>query len=197
MPLKRNTAHKSVILGTKPYFYSPIMKNKEYTAKVNGDAEYRILLDDSGKANGSINGENFTCDLLDSGSNRFHIIRDNKSYELEILDADLSAKTMMVKVNGRDYEVALSDRYDSLLKSLGMDKALSAKVNEMKAPMPGLVLDIRVSEGQAVAKGEPIVVLEAMKMENILKSPADVVVKKILAKKGSAVEKGQVLVTFE
>lgn len=173
------------------------MKNRQYTAKVNGDTEYRIELNDSGKANGTINGDIFSCDLLDSGNNRFHIIRENKSYELEILDADLNEKTMLVKVNGRDYEVALSDRYDELLKSLGMDKVLSAKVNEMKAPMPGLVLDIRVSEGQAVSKGEPIIVLEAMKMENILKSPADVVVKKIVVKKGLAVEKGQVLVTFE
>lgn len=173
------------------------MKNRQYTAKVNGDTEYRIELNDSGKANGTINGDVFSCDLLDSGNNRFHIIRENKSYELEILDADLNEKTMLVKVNGRDYEVALSDRYDELLKSLGMDKVLSAKVNEMKAPMPGLVLDIRVSEGQSVSKGEPIIVLEAMKMENILKSPADVVVKKIVVKKGTAVEKGQVLVTFE
>jgi acetyl/propionyl-CoA carboxylase alpha subunit len=173
------------------------MKSKLYTAKVNGDSEYRIELHDAGNSTGTINEENFSCDLLDSGSNRFHVIRDNKSYELEILDADLEAKTMLVKVNGRDYEVALSDRYDELLKSLGMDKVLGAKVNEMKAPMPGLVLDIRVTEGQAVSKGEAIIVLEAMKMENILKSPADVIVKKIIAKKGNAVEKNQVLVTFE
>ncbi len=173
------------------------MKNKQYTAKVNGDSEYHIELNGSGKANGTINGATFSCDLLDSGNNRYHVIRENKSYEVEILDADLKAKTMLVKVNGRDYEVALSDRYDELLKSLGMDKALSTKVNEMKAPMPGLVLEIRVTEGQTIAKGEPIIVLEAMKMENILKSPADGVVKKILAKKGTAVEKGQVLVTFE
>jgi acetyl/propionyl-CoA carboxylase alpha subunit len=91
----------------------------------------------------------------------------------------------------------ISDRYDELLRSLGMDKAMGAKVNELKAPMPGLVLDIRVTEGQSVAKGEAVIVLEAMKMENILKAPADVVVKKIVAKKGNAVEKNQVLVTFE
>jgi biotin carboxyl carrier protein len=77
-----------------------------------------------------------------------------------------------------------------------MDKLHSAKVNELKAPMPGLVLDIVVSEGQEVKKGDALVVLEAMKMENILKSPADVVVKKISVKKGTAVEKNQVLVLF-
>lgn len=170
--------------------------NKQYKAKVGGDAEYSITLNESGTS-GTINGADVAIDLLDSGSNRFHVIREHKSYDVEVLNADLETKTMTVKVNGRDYEVALSDRYDDLLKSLGMDKALGAKVNEMKAPMPGLVLDVRVIEGQAVSKGEALVVLEAMKMENILKSPADVVVKKIIAKKGTAVEKNEVLVLFE
>ena len=62
--------------------------------------------------------------------------------------------------------------------------------------MPGLVLDIRVVEGDAVKKGDPILVLEAMKMENIIKSPTDGIVKKINVKKGVAVEKSQVLIHF-
>lgn len=171
--------------------------NTQYKAKVNGDAEYTIVLNDRPQTGGTINGENGTIDLIESGTNHFHVLRDNKSFDVEILDANLETKTMMVKVNGRDYEVALTDRYDELLKSLGMDKAMTSKVNEMKAPMPGLVLDVRVTEGQAVAKGDALIVLEAMKMENILKCPADVVIKKIVAKKGNAVEKNQVLITFE
>ena len=63
--------------------------------------------------------------------------------------------------------------------------------------MPGLVLDIKVEVGQEVLEGEPLLVLEAMKMENVLKSPADVVVKSIDVKQQAAVEKNQVLITFE
>ena len=77
-----------------------------------------------------------------------------------------------------------------------MDNLAAAKVNEIKAPMPGLVLDIRVAEGDEVKKGDSILVLEAMKMENIIKSPTDGIIKKINVKKGIAVEKNQVLIHF-
>ncbi|HSH65835.1 MAG TPA: acetyl-CoA carboxylase biotin carboxyl carrier protein subunit, partial [Bacteroidia bacterium] len=70
------------------------------------------------------------------------------------------------------------------------------KINEIKAPMPGLVLDIRVNEGDSIQKGDAVIVLEAMKMENIIKSPVDGTIKKINVKKGLAVEKNQVLVQF-
>jgi len=70
------------------------------------------------------------------------------------------------------------------------------KVNDIKAPMPGMVLNILVDEGQEVKKGDALIVLEAMKMENILKSPVDGVIKKIAINKGVAVEKNQLLIQF-
>jgi biotin carboxyl carrier protein len=73
---------------------------------------------------------------------------------------------------------------------------MGKKINEIKAPMPGLVLRIPINEGDSVSKGEGLLVLEAMKMENIIKSPGDVVVSKILVKPGQAVEKNQLLVSF-
>jgi biotin carboxyl carrier protein len=62
--------------------------------------------------------------------------------------------------------------------------------------MPGMVLNVLVQEGIAVKKGDALIVLEAMKMENILKSPSDGVIKKIIANKGKAVEKNEVLIQF-
>ncbi len=75
-----------------------------------------------------------------------------------------------------------------------MDKMFAQKVNDLKAPMPGLVLDILVSEGQTIQKGDSLLVLEAMKMENNLKAINDAVVKKINVSKGDKVEKNTVLI---
>jgi biotin carboxyl carrier protein len=71
------------------------------------------------------------------------------------------------------------------------------KISEIKSPMPGLVLDILVQPGDVIKKGDQVLVLEAMKMENIIKSQTDAVVKSVPIEKGVAVEKGQVLVKFE
>lgn len=173
------------------------MSKQSFTVN-SGTQKHKIEFEKSGEYNGSIDGKEFSCDVISTSTDqrRFHVLRENKSYEVEIVKADPAAKTVTVKVNGRNYPLEIKDKYDELLHSLGMDKIGSVKVNELKAPMPGLVLDIIVSEGQTIKKGDPVVVLEAMKMENILKSPADVTVKKIAVKKGTAVEKNQVLIQF-
>ena len=82
------------------------------------------------------------------------------------------------------------------MHSLGMDNVASSKVNQIKAPMPGMVLNVLVNEGTEVKKGDVLLVLEAMKMENMLKSPTDGVIKKIAVQKGNAVEKNQLLIQF-
>jgi len=80
---------------------------------------------------------------------------------------------------------------------MGFTDLSSAEVNEIKAPMPGLVFDIMVSEGQEVALDEPVMILEAMKMENIIKSPKDGIIKSIKVIKAASVEKNAVLIEFE
>jgi acetyl/propionyl-CoA carboxylase alpha subunit len=148
------------------------------------------------RTSGTHNGNAFTWDVIRVKEGSFHVIKDNCSYTVEVIKADAETKSFVISVNGNKYSLEVKDKYDELLHSLGMDTAGSGKVSEMKAPMPGLVLDVRVNEGTAVKKGDALLVLEAMKMENILKSPADGVVKKINVKKGAAVEKNQVLISF-
>ena len=169
---------------------------KQFFTVTSGNKKHKIEFSDSDLMNGKIDGKDFSCDTITNGENKFHVLRDNRSYEVEILENNIAEKTLTVKVNGSSYPIHVADKYDELLHSLGMDKVAGKKINELKAPMPGLVLEIIVSEGQQIKKGDAILVLEAMKMENILKSPVDVTVKKISVKKGVAVEKGQVLVLF-
>jgi biotin carboxyl carrier protein len=166
------------------------------TATINNNS-YEVEFTDKAFQTGTINNNAFSIDKIKSNSNTWHILKDGKSYNVEILSLDKTNKQLVLKLNGKLTSVNLSDKYDALLKSLGLDNLASKKVAELKAPMPGLVLNINVNEGDTVAKGDPILVLEAMKMENIIKSPTDGEIKKINVSKGVAVEKNQLLISFQ
>ena len=88
----------------------------------------------------------------------------------------------------------LKDQYDDLLKSLGIDAGATKKINDIKAPMPGLVLKVLVKDGDVIKKGDNILVLEAMKMENSIKAPADATIKSVKIIAGDKVEKNQVMI---
>ncbi len=158
-----------------------------------GDKEYSV---EASGGTGSVNGQSMDWDIREYGSGLFHVTLAGKAYDARILKTDPESKSLSIRVNGNKYVLVLKDKYDELLHDLGLDSLEGAGIKELKAPMPGLVLDVRVREGQAISKGEGIVVLEAMKMENVLKSPADLTVKKIHIKKGMTVDKNQVLVSF-
>ncbi len=162
--------------------------------KVNNKKEHTIVLDDA--ITGTIDGKAFSWDVIKVKDGSFHVIKDNRSFNVEVIKADVAEKNFLVSINGNKYQVNVKDKFDELLKSLGMDNLATNKINEIKAPMPGLVLEIRVAEGDTVKKGDAILVLEAMKMENSIKSPTDGIIKKINVKKGIAVEKNQVLINF-
>ena len=102
-----------------------------------------------------------------------------------------------MKVNNTVYNVAIADYLDQLIKDMGFEVGASKHVNDIKAPMPGLILDISVSQGQEVKENDTLLILEAMKMENVLTSPRDGVIKTISVAKGDAVDKNQLLIEFE
>lgn len=161
--------------------------------KVSGK-EFEVDFFDDLRQEGSLNGENFRWDVSKISDRVYHIIKDNRSYNVEVLEA--VDDTQRIKVNGTIYETQTIDRFDELLKSLGMEKGGGSKVNELKAPMPGLVLQIAVKAGDTLKKGDRVLVLEAMKMENVIKSPADVTVASVEVEKGQTVDKNQVMVRF-
>ncbi len=144
----------------------------------------------------TINGTPLQWDVAKIKEGYFHILHENKSYRAEVVKADVQTKTFTIKINGTKYTVALKDKFDLLLEKLGMDSTASTKVNSIKAPMPGLIIDLKVNVGDEVKQNDPLLILEAMKMENVIKSPGDAVVKSVKIKKGDSVEKNQILIEF-
>jgi acetyl/propionyl-CoA carboxylase alpha subunit len=148
-------------------------------------------------ATGKINETNFHADILSINENNFHIIKNNKSYNIELLDINAEEKKAKLKINGQNFSVHAMSELDILLKEMGMDNLSAKKIKELRAPMPGLVIDVPVNEGDDIKEGDKLLVLEAMKMENNLKAEADTKIKTIKCKKGQAVEKNEVLIIFE
>ncbi len=160
--------------------------SKFYNVKVNDSFEFNI---DSDKIS--------QMDAIKVSDSKYHILKDFKTYSAEISDGQFNKKTYTVKINNNSYEVNILDALDALIKTMGFEIGVNKIVNDIKAPMPGLILDISVRVGQEVKENDTLLILEAMKMENALTSPRAGVIKSISVKKGDAVEKNQLLVEFE
>ena len=166
--------------------YHATIKERVFDVETNADGK-----------SGALNGNPFELDIHHSDKNHFHVIMNHRSFNVEVVKTDRELKMVELKVNGRNYSVQLKDRYDDLLKSLGMENSGLNQHRDVKAPMPGMVLSVLVNAGVQVEKDTPLVILEAMKMENVIKSPGSGLIKRVIAQKGIAVEKNSVLVEFE
>ena len=159
-------------------------------AMVNKKAEFTI-------DKNSINGKDIEWDMIEFHENTFHVIKGNKGYTAMLVSFNAEEKLLVINVNGNDYEVSIKDKNDLLLQQLGIAAKSSSVVKQIKAPMPGLIINISVTDGQEVKKGDTLLILEAMKMENVIKSPRDGKLKKVNVQLKHAVEKGQVMLEFE
>ena len=164
-----------------------------YNIKVNDKYNFEVNRKDDALL---VNDAAINADIKQLNQLLYHIINQNGSYNAEVVSFDREAKTAEIKVNNNIYTLTAKDRFDVLLDKMGLSSLMAAKVSEIKAPMPGLVLKVLVEEGAEIKKGENLFILEAMKMENIIKAPADVTVKTIKIKPGDKVEKGQILMLF-
>jgi len=130
------------------------------------------------------------------GGREYRIHKGGRDYQAFLVSEDAAEKTSTWWINGFTYEVHSLSEIDEKLEAMGVGAKAASGFETLKAPMPGMVLAIPVQEGQAVKKGDTLVVLEAMKMENALKAPHDAVVGAIKAQAGKPVEKGTVLLSF-
>ena len=157
-----------------------------YKLSINGKFEYELNeMDTEG------------LDLLATGPDTYHLLVENTPYHAKIVSVDFNNRKYVVKVNSGTYEVDIHDQLDLLIDRMGFAQGSSKDISAIEAPMPGLILDINVRIGQAVNEDDPLVILEAMKMENVITSPRDGIIKNIAVEKGAAVDKKHVLIEFE
>lgn len=142
-----------------------------------------------------VNDKSFEGEVIRIKVNSYKVFKGNKIFRVEIVEQD--GKEMQLKINDHLLDVSVTDHIDQILDKLGMNVAASTAVKDVKAPMPGSILNIIVKEGAEVKQGDQLLVLEAMKMENVIKSPGEGKVSQIHVSEKENVEKNQVLISFE
>lgn len=160
--------------------------NKKFKVNVNHDLSFNITDQDIE-----------SLDALPTSKTTYHILQENKPFLAEILASDFNKKKYTVKVNTSTYETVISDDLDLLIKEMGFSMGSTKNIDVIYAPMPGLILEINVAIGQTVKEDDPLLILEAMKMENVIASPRTGTIKSISVNKGEAVVKKQLLIEFE
>lgn len=161
---------------------------------VNGGRKYEIEQTDEGW---TLNGAPALLDAVTNADGIISILHKGRSYTALVESIDRVAKEVKLRVNGGFYTVSVTEPIDALLASMGLDLKASKKAEPVKAPMPGMILKILAEVGQQVEKGDRLLILEAMKMENVLKATHAGTVKAIRAVERTAVEKGAVLIEME
>lgn len=138
-----------------------------------------------------------SADVANLNQKDFHVLHHNTSYHATIVSTDFINKTYTIAINNNEYVVTIANALDQLIKEMGFEVGKTKLVNAIKAPMPGLILEINVVVGQEVQEGDNLLILEAMKMENSFDSPRAGIIRSIAVVKGQAVDKGQLLIEFE
>jgi biotin carboxyl carrier protein len=161
---------------------------------VNGRYNFRLSHDDGEWTIGDVPAP---VDIARQANGLLSILHKGKSYEAVLEKVDKAAKEVVLRIAGQRYTVAIQEPIDQLLHSMGLDLKAAKKAESVKAPMPGMILRVLVTPGQQIAKGDGLIILEAMKMENVLKATGPAVVKSIRVQERTAVEKGAVLIDLE
>ncbi|MCP4460856.1 MAG: biotin/lipoyl-binding protein [Cytophagales bacterium] len=162
--------------------------------------EYQIKIEDrdikieKSSTEFRINGKSSPYTLEKNGDRYFIYTEGSVS---TVLVGETKDDKITLNINGKDVEVSVKDHIALMLERLGIDNSEESTINEVKAPMPGVIMSIIVDEGQEIKKGDPLLILEAMKMENMIKSPTDGKVGPISIEKGQSVEKNETLISFD
>jgi biotin carboxyl carrier protein len=156
-----------------------------YLVDINGGQYSLQLFDEDGLS------------VLDLDENQKYILQDFKSKLISVKEENNNLKYYEIQIDGRTFKVQILDVVDQQILKMNLKSKKFNLFNELKAPMPGLVRQVYVKEGDLITKGDSLIILEAMKMENVLKSPLDGIVSELFVKPGESVEKNQILLSFK
>jgi biotin carboxyl carrier protein len=135
-------------------------------------------------------------DIVETLPNQYNIIKNSKSVNCKVLEANFMEKTYSIEVDGEVFDLQIKSPLEQQLEAMGFETNTKKLVKEILAPMPGLVLEISVKAGESVNEGDKLIILEAMKMENVIKSPITGEILEVLVNQSEAVDKGQILIKF-
>lgn len=162
--------------------YATTLEGKTYLIEINDDRH--VIVD----------GVEYAIDFTGvSGQAFYSLLLNNESYEAFVEEG---SEAWQVLLRGALYDVRVADEREERLRKAAGGVAEAGGELQIKAPMPGLVVAVAVEEGQEVAKGDILVILESMKMQNELKSPRDGKVSRVRIKAGNSVEQNEVMVTL-
>jgi len=138
-----------------------------------------------------------SADIVQLSPTEFNLIKDHRCVNVKLVEVNTARKKLKIEIEGEIIEIQIKDELDQVLEKMGFGSAVNKAIKDIKAPMPGLVLEIAVADGQDVKEGDKILILGAMKMENCIMIHTNARIKKVVVAPGQAVEKGQVLVELE
>jgi biotin carboxyl carrier protein len=166
----------------------------KYAAQIDGK-RFEVDINDTA-TEARFNGEtlNFDSIWLAGSRQNINILLGGRSYDLRIEEQD---DHLLITYAGQRYECTVADKRVADLKRRAESADRPHGKTVVKSPMPGLVVKVLAAEGQEVKRGERLIVLEAMKMENDVKSPRDGRIAKIAVQTGDPVEGGRELLTIE
>lgn len=156
--------------------------NNKYSHTIEKDGSKYIL-----------NGAVKSCEIQKLHEDCYQVIINNRCI---IAHVQRNGQELAVRVNQNVYNLEFKDENDMLLEKLGIQTKKPRLYDHLKAPMPGQIVDVFVKKGDEVRTGQPILILKAMKMENVIKAPHDGVINEIYIVKDQKIDKDTVMVQF-
>lgn len=143
-----------------------------------------------------LDGHTYPVEWKPISEREFYLRSGTRNYHVILLESRADG-SLLFQVNGKLHLVKVRDEQRQLLDKMGFDGVSDNRSMEVEAPMPGKVLQIMVEEGSQINRGDPLIILEAMKMENEIRAVTDGKISSIACRPGTSVEKHQTLITID